>query len=265
MSEVLFEIAGVNVTVTGVYAAVSLLVLFLFTGLWLLGKKKRTGKDVFAGQVMNGIGFGLLPALAVLKAFQEAGTGIGSKVLEPMPCILWLTERGYYMPGRIETAAAAVCFVLLCLWLIVRKEELPDNGDLIMIAVCVWAVIRLVTEDFRKQPMDLFRYASCATVLLCAVLWGVRRAVRTGTPARAAVDVAAVCICVAVNLITAKHILTVGSEISDFAVKTGSAALMLLLTLMTGGDLRRMIQKETPAGQQSSVGGNTQVIPRVQG
>ena len=175
MSEVLFEVAGVDVTVTGVYAVFSVVILFLFMGLWLIGRKKRTGKEIFAGQVMNGIGFGLLPALAVLKAFQEAGTGTGSKVLEPLPCIRWLSVNGYYMPGRIETCAAAVMFLLVCLWLILRKNELPDNGDLIMITVCIWAAIRLVTEDFRTQPMNLFRFTSCGTILLCAVLWSVRR------------------------------------------------------------------------------------------
>ena len=143
MSEVLFEVAGVDVTVTGVYAAFSVVILFLFMGLWLIGRKKRTGKEIFAGQVMNGIGFGLLPALAVLKAFQEAGTGTGSKVLEPLPCIRWLSVNGYYMPGRIETCAAAVMFLLVCLWLILRKNELPDNGDLTMIKSEIIADIAL--------------------------------------------------------------------------------------------------------------------------
>ena len=116
MSEALFEVAGITVTVTAVYGVVSVVILFLFMGLWLIGRKKRTGRDIFAGQVMNGIGFGILPALAVLKAFQEAGTGAGSEVLEPLPCIRWLSVAGYYMPGRIETAAATGFFLLLCLW-----------------------------------------------------------------------------------------------------------------------------------------------------
>ena len=237
MSEVLFEVAGVDVTVTGVYAVISVVVLFLFMSLWLIGRKKRSGREIFAGQVMNGIGFGLLPALAVLKAFQEAGTGTGSKVLEPLPCIRWLSVNGYYMPGRIETCAAAVMFLLVCLWLIFRRNELPDNGDLIMITVCIWAAIRLVTEDFRIQPMNLFRFTSCGTMLACAVLWSVRRARYGRMTVRTVVDLAAVCICIAINLITSLQIVSAGSGIADYAVKTGSAALLLLLTLMIGGDL----------------------------
>ena len=166
MTEKLFEFSGVTVTVTGVYGTLSVIVLLLFMTWWLLNRKKRTGQPIFAGQVMNGIGFGLLPALAVLKAFQEAGTGTGSKVLEPLPCVRWLSVNGYYMPGRIETSAAVVMFILVCLWLVLRKKELPDNGDLILITVCIWAAIRLVTEDFRTQPIHILRYDAC----LCGAL-----------------------------------------------------------------------------------------------
>ena len=261
MSEVLFEAAGVNVTVTGVYAVVSVFILFLFMSLWLIGRKKRTGKSISAGQVMNGIGFGLLPALAVLKAFQEAGTGTGSKVLEPLPCIQWLSVNGYYMPGRIETSAAAAMFLLVCLWLILRKKELPDNGDLMMISVCIWAAIRLVTEDFRKEPMDFFRFTSCGTILACAILWSVRRARYSRMTARTIIDLTAVCVCIAINLLTSLHILSAGSGIADYAVKTGSAALLLFLTLMIGGDLRRITEKQAPA-QPAPAMGDTQVIAK---
>lgn len=262
MNEVLFDISGVNVTITGVYAIVSILILFLFMSLWLVGRKKRTSKTIFAGQVMNGIGFGLLPALAVLKAFQEAGTGAGSQVLEPLPRIGWLSVDGYYMPGRIETAAAVFFFLLVCLWLIIRRNELPDNGDLIMITVCIWATIRLVTEDFRTQPMNLFRYTSCFTVLTCAALWSVRRAKHIRTTVRTAIDLMSICVCIALNLITATHVLTAGSEIADFAVKTGSAALMLMLTLLIGGDVRKIIHEQQP-NEQTYTTGDTQAIAKI--
>ena len=244
MSEPLFEFLGVTVTVTGAYAVFSVLTLILFMALWLFGRKKRTGQPVFAGQVMNGAGFGLLPALAVLKAFQEMSTGAGAKIIEPMPAVRWLTENGLYRPGRIETAAAAAAFILVCLWLIVKKSEPPDNGDLLMITVCLWASIRLVTEDFRAEPQDLFRYTSCATLLFCLTVWCIRRAKGIRMPGRTIADLLAAGICAAINLLTAKHLLSAGSEIGDFAVKAGSNAMVLLLTLIAGADVRRMIRRQ---------------------
>ena len=174
MSEELFEILGVSVTITGVYGTLSFLILILFMALWVVGRKKRTGKPVHVGMVINGMGFGLLPALAVLKAFQEMSTGLGSRVTEPLPLISWLSEAGYYHPGRIEMAASAAFFRIVCLWLMIRRRELPDNGDLLMITVCLWAAIRLETENFRAEPMTLFRCTSSITVFFCALVWGIR-------------------------------------------------------------------------------------------
>ena len=240
MSEVLFEVLDIRVTVTGVAAAASVLTLILYTALWLLGRKKRTGLPVFAGQVMNGVGFGLLPAVAVLKAFLETGSGNGAKVTEPLLLVRWLSTDGFFRPGRIEIAAAAACFMLVCLWLMIRKQELPDNGDLLLTALCLWAAIRLVTEDFRAEPHFLFHCTSFATILGCLTIWVIRQATISRSPVRMVLNLAAVGGCAAVNLLTSAGVLSAGSEIGDFAVKTGSALLALLLTLIAGSDLRRM-------------------------
>ena len=248
MSEKLFEFSGVTVTVTGVYGTLSVIVLLLFMTWWLLNRKKRTGQPVFAGQVMNGIGFGLLPALAFLKAFQDIATGKGAKVTDPLPLIRWLTEDGCYRPMRIETAAAMGLFALLCLWLILRKEEFPDNGDLLMITVCMWSAIRLVTEDFRLEPQILFHITSCVTMLFCLIVWIIRRSKICRMPLRTAADLTAVSLCIAVNLLTATGTLTAGSGIADFAVKTGSALLALILTLIVGGDVRKLKQRADQPG-----------------
>ena len=244
MSELLFDVAGVKITVTLICAVLSIAVLILYMSLWLCGRKKRTGEPIFAGQVMNGIGFGLLPALALLKAFQSLSPETGSKVFEPLPLLRWLTEKQFFVPGRIETAAAAACFAVICLWIIIRKTDLPDNGDLLIIAMCTWATIRLVTEDFRTDPQDIFRYASCATLLAALVLWSVRKMKIIHTPVRMIADLLAAGICAAVYLVTARGILTAGSEIADFAVKAGSSALLLMLTLVVGGDLRKLSGKK---------------------
>ena len=214
---------GVTLTITAIYGILSVLVLFLFMILWLMNRKKRTCQPIFAGQVMNSVGFGLLPALAVLKAFQHLGTGKGNVVIRPLPMVRWLSEEGYYLP--------------------MRKNDFPDNGDLILIAVCIWASIRLVTEEFRRYPQMLFHYTSSATILFCLAVWTIRRARMNRAPLRTAADLTAVCLCLAVNIITAKGILSAGSGIADFAVMTGSAALALLLTLIAGSDVRRLQEK----------------------
>lgn len=244
MNETLFEVAGLSVTVTGVCASFSVLVLILFMSLWLYGRKKKTGVPIFAGQVMNGIGFGLLPALAVLKAFQIMSGDIGAKVFEPLTTLKWVTENGCFLPCRIEMCAAILGFLLFCLWLIVRKTDMPDNGDLLMISVCIWAAIRMITENMRSEPRDLFRYASACTMMACMIIWEVRRARSFRVPGRTIADLTAAGICIGIHLVAVKGLLTAGSEIGDFAVKTGSALLLLLLILMVGGDVRKSLRPE---------------------
>ena len=148
---------------------------------------------------------------------------------------------------RIEAAAALFLFLLLCLWLIFRKEEFPDNGDLLMIAVCLWSVIRLGTEDFRREPHLLFHCTSSAIVILCLVIWTVRRIRICRMPLRTIADLTAVTACVAVNILTTVHVLSAGSDIADFAVKMGSALLAMILTLIAGSDVRKMKSRENQA------------------
>ncbi len=246
MSEVLFEVFGLSVTITAVYTAASVIVLLLFMSLWLAGRKKKTQKKIFAGQIMNSIGFGLLPAIAVLKAFVATGAGTGVKIFEPLPEIHWMSTNGYFRPDRIESASALLCFVLVCLWLLARKDGIPDNGDLLPISICLWASVRLVSEDFRNDPRSFFHYISCGILAVCMILWCIRREKKIRAPMRNFIDLSSVFVCIAVHLITTNGILSAGSEIGDFAVKSGSAFLALILTLMVGGEVRKLFQKEEP-------------------
>ena len=121
MSERLFEVFGITFTVTAVYGILSVIIMLLFMTWWLLNRKKRTGKPIFAGQVMNGIGFGLLPALAFLKSFQDISYGKGAAVIEPLPQVRWLCQDGCYRPMRIEAAAALFLFLLLSLHILFSR------------------------------------------------------------------------------------------------------------------------------------------------
>ena len=67
-------------------------------------------------------------------------------------------------------------------------------------------------------------------------------------PLRTIADLTAVTACITLNILTTVGILSAGSEIADFAVKMGSALLAMILTLIAGGDVRKMLQKEVQSG-----------------
>ena len=245
MSEVLTEIAGVRLTVTGAAIALTILALLLFTICWLRDRKKRTAKPIHAGMLMNGIGFGLLPAMAVWKSFEElqsAGTGIA--VVRPLPLIKWLSVGGYYVPCRIEIAAALVCFAAVCLWLILRKEALPDNGDLLLTGICLWALIRLVTEGLKQEGRIAFRYASCTAILFCLAVWTLRRSSVCAMQRRMIIEWLTAAACTAAIILVMNGIITAGSEIADLAVVVGCGLLMTVVILFVGSDLRRITPAE---------------------
>ena len=106
----------------------------------------------------------------------------------------------------------------------------------------------MVTEEFRAEPQILFHISSCVMIMLCLIIWIFRRAQISRMLLRTAADLAAVSLCIAVNLLTATGTLTAGSGIADFAVKTGSALLALILTLIVGGDVRKLKKRADQPG-----------------
>ena len=249
MSEVVTEIAGFQMTVTFAATVLSILTALLFMLWWISDRKKRTGKPLHAGMLMNGIGFGFFPGLAVWIAFEVFSVNIdGRAVTEPLPMVSWLSEGGKFVPCRIELTAALTCFVGLCLWLVFRKEALPDNGDLLLTCIIFWALIRLITECLRMQPRDIFRYASCGAMLLCMMTWTLRREKGKFSNIRIAADLIAAAVCTGIIIVTMKGILSLGSDIADLAVVKGCGSLILILALLAASDYRQMTPKTDNAG-----------------
>jgi len=130
----------------------AILICLLFANGWVGGRNKRDPEGRGIPRILNGIGLGVLPATAVWKAFeQETFLGAGTEVAENLVQIPLWTDGGVWQPCRIEFTAALIGFVAICLWLILRKTELPENGDLLGIAIAVTACVRIVTEEFRAN------------------------------------------------------------------------------------------------------------------
>ena len=227
MADVLTEIDGVKLTIRTVGIVTAVLVLILFILLRIAMNKKTAAETQKIMRWLDGIGFGLLPAAAVWKIFEERYSGAGREVFEPLPLIPGLTENGKFIPGSIEAAAALLCFAGICLWLIIRKEEMAGTGDLLIVSLCLWSGIRIV------------RYVYCAAVLVCRGIWTARQLHQTHAKQRIAGNWVAAILCTAMIVLTASGTLSVGSAIGDLAVILGCAVLMVLLTLLCGSDSRQ--------------------------
>lgn len=168
----LFSIASFRLGISGAGTGLAVLVLLLFSDGWI-GQRKRWGKAVFPVSLFQGIGYGLLPAIAVFKAFAHfTSSGIGKPVPEGIGQFPWLTAEGNYLPCRLEMILALICFGAMTLWLILRREELPENGDLLFVSLTLWAACRLVTETFRgPEGIRIPVCIAAAVLLICLLVW----------------------------------------------------------------------------------------------
>ena len=248
MPDTLAEIGGIRLTLRACGIIAAALTLLMFTLL-----RKRTQKKAAADTRpltgwLDGIGFGLLPAAAVWKLFENVYAGAGMAVIEPLPAVRMLTENGKFLPCSIEAAAALVCFAMLCIWLIIRKDDLAAGSDLLKVSMCLWSGIRVVTESFREVPDNVLRYIYCSVILICLAAWTARLRNQPRSKQRIAGSWTAAMLCTAMIVLTASGTLSVGSAIGDLAVIAGCAALNVMLALLCGGDSRLPAETEPHTG-----------------
>ena len=243
--DALFTAGPVEIHAAGIGAGLGFLTMVLTGNLYCRDRKKRNREKNSPGLMLQGAGFGLLPAAAVWNAFLHWDRmGQGTEIIPPMPALPWLTENGTYCPARIDLCAAVICFLIICAWLILRKRDLGRGGDLLMVSGTVWAAVRIATESFhgdiRLMPwgQPVLRYAGCAVILICLAVWTGRREKKNKTAVQPVLDWIAVLIGTAAIVITSAGILSTGSAIGDFAVIAGAAALNMTVTLSAGSDSR---------------------------
>lgn len=225
-------------------AGLSLLTCLIFALLWAGFFRKRGSRGF--GNLLNGIGFGLLPAAAVWKTFEPDMTGIAASAEADRiwsPGILSMLRDP--MPARPEFFLILLGFAAVCLWVILRKEDLPANGDVfgaavILLCTAAWIAEPLHGETgFRLFGMNGRLPVAFALMLICMALWiwrGSEEQKNTGY-AMACVLVFLGCAAATVLLRTGRF--PAGSEPADFAIQAGCALLAMKAALCMGRISRR--------------------------
>ena len=219
--------------------------LVLFSLLWLFVIRKKADGRRTAGDWANALGFGLLPGIAVWKAFEQYSgiRTVGRELFEPLKAISWFTADGRFVPCRIEFCAATAAFILVTVWLIVRRDRLPGNGDLLLTVVCIWSAVRSVTECLRRDtlrigPLNAVIIAAVAAEIICMWIWTVRRGKKEKSAGLTIPEWVAAIACGAVILLQEAKVLSLDSPIANLAVTVGCGLLGLTLILMAGKDSR---------------------------
>ena len=253
MADVLAEIGGFRFTIRSAGIAAALVTLALFMILRFAMNKKTAAGERTLFRWADALGFGMMPAAAVWKLFENRYTGRGREVIEPLPLVGELTEDGRFLPCNIEAALILLCFAGICIWLMIRKDGAAGKGDLLIISLCLLAGIRIVTESFREDPVHIIRYVYCAVILVCLAVWTGRQARDPRGKQRIAGSWIAAVLCTAMIVLTASGTLSVGSAIGDLAVITGCAVLDVLLALTAGSDARGWEASRPPEQESGEI------------
>ena len=241
--DVLISLNSLRITVSGIGAALSFLTFLLFAALWRRDCRKRKGS--VNGSLLNAIGFGFLPAAAVWKAFEQ-GTFLseGIPAPDPLPPVPFLTVRECVAVSGTESVLAVLCFFCIVLWLMIRRDDLTGNGELLLTVVCVWGMIRALTESLRVSPVlcagsvNLTQVLFLAAAMIPSAIWIRRLGKAQKNTVFILVEGITVLCCGTIMVLITSGILSVGSDIGDLALIAGCSALGLLLILLTGKDSR---------------------------
>lgn len=243
--ESIISFLNLRVTITGIGAGFAFLTMLLFSVLKLVDFRKRNDTVSGWGERLNAIGFGLLPGVAVWKVFEQATLlAYGTEVPDPLPQLTVVTSAGCFAPSRIELICSVLYFAAILLWLILRKNDLPGDGDLLFTVLCVWMLFRALTESFRGVPLlcsgnvNLLQILFLVVADICLIIWTVRQRRTQKSTAFAVLEWFAVLCSEAVIVMNTSGILTAGSGIGDMAVCTGCTALCIILMLLAGKDSR---------------------------
>lgn len=185
-----FSIGNLEVTV----AMIGIPVALIFWAVMALIFGKMYRKTVWAetlsgtktGKRLNALGFGLLPSLAVFGLFTEGTENALGRISHSG----WLKDtlltaaneegRIVYRTGRIATVGLLLLFALLVLWLALRRERIPDNGDVLLVAVTelgglITVMSLLSAEDsIRIGNIPLQAIIGFALMLIPLTVWTVR-------------------------------------------------------------------------------------------
>ena len=230
--DLIISFANLRLSVIGCGAGLSLITILLFAGGWIGVRNRKDPEGRGPGRRMDGLGFGLLPGILVWKIF-ERHTLLGRGA--PAPAEFggegWLISGGFWLPGRLEIIAAGTLFAAVVLWLALRKEDLPDRGDLAGVSLGAWSAARMVTESFRAEQISLLGetrivgWLAAGVMALLLIVWTYRAFRQNQNTGYAFACVPVFAVSVAGIVLIQNQVLRIGIPAADLAAQICFALL----------------------------------------
>ena len=186
-----------------------------------------------------------MPGIAVWKIFERNTVlGKGITVFEPLPFFPFLTEQKRFEPSRIEMVVALLCFAGIILWMILQKKDILGKADLLWTVLCLWGMIRALTETLRAEPVVRIGSFNPVQVLFLLIadipmlIWTIHIRRTQKSIVFAVLEWIAVACCEMILIFHSSGIFSTGSEIGNMAVNTGCVIVGIIVILLAGKDNR---------------------------
>ena len=160
------------------------------------------------------------------------------------PPFPFVTADNCFQPSRIEFILAVLCFAAIVCWLVIRKKEIPGNGDLLLIVLCVWGMIRAFTDGLREIPFMQAGAVNLTQIVFLLIsdipmaVWTYRIEKKQKSTVFAVLEWIAVAGCQTALVLNTCGVISSGSGIGNLAVNAGCTILPILLMLLAGKDSR---------------------------
>lgn len=245
-----FTIGNFEVTIMMLGIPVALIVWLIMFLIWSGMYKKTiwagTLEGTGAGKRLNAAGFGLLPALAVFRLFTVKTELARGRISHSG----WLKDTAFtmlngdgqtvYCLALISTVGLLLLFALLVLWLALRKERIPDNGDVLWTSVTGLGALMIVISTIAREDglklgnMPVQVWIGFLLIMIPLLVWAVRNG-------RQKKNTAYIIVCTAVFFLTAAVVAVreyselLGNEtVTLTAIRTGASLLAVKATLCLG-------------------------------
>ena len=154
--DLILPLGAFRLSATGIGAGLSLLVMLAFADAWVGIRNRKDPAGAGPGRTLNGLGAGFPAAVLIWKIFeQRTALGRGTAPADGMEIPGWLAADGRWATGRIEIMLAVLVILSVTLWLVLRRQDLPENGDLAWVGLSCWCAGRMVTEHLRAEQIAL--------------------------------------------------------------------------------------------------------------
>lgn len=197
----------------------------------------------------GGIGIALFPMIALIRVFEQGTPGsVGAAARSEWVRNSWFgAADGTVAINRIEAVSALLLFLILIVWLLIRRRNVRPDADLLLVSLALLGAERTALGPFHEAGFlvcGTARYevlGGLALMLICLLIWLIRL---KGHPLLKVMSLIVFACGAGVWMLKQFTRLSTGTELYDTIILYAGLLLALKASLTNGREDRKAYGKE---------------------